>query len=111
MQRVLLRTGQPPGMTDQRPAQLMQPGEGQLHLGLHTHRSGHPAPPGPADQVIQQRRLAHAWLTPDNQGLSFTCPHVNHEPVQDSTFTAPVDQSWHADLRACLVNGDSGGLG
>jgi hypothetical protein len=38
----------------------MQPGEGQLHLRLHTRHTDHPAAGRPPGQVIQQRGLVRA---------------------------------------------------
>ena len=43
-QRLVLRHRQALGAIQQRGAQLVQPGEGQLHLRLHAGRAGHPAP-------------------------------------------------------------------
>jgi hypothetical protein len=81
----------------------MQPSEGQLHLRLHTGHPDRPAPHGPPGQVIKQKRLAHTRLAAHHQGLSLTRPHASHEPVQDGTFSLPVNQSWPAAVasRGC----------
>ena len=75
-QRIALRTGQVPGVIQHRPAQLMQPGEGQLHLRLHARRARHPAPllGGLSGQVVEQDGLAHARLTADHQGAGSRPP-------------------------------------
>jgi hypothetical protein len=75
-------------MIQHRRAQLMQPREGQLHLGLHscsTHYSASRTR-GPLGQVVKQRGLAYAGLTAHDQGLALTGPHASNEPVKHATF-------------------------
>ena len=63
-QRVVLQCRQPSGAAQHRPAQLVQPGKGQLHLPLHARCARHPAPRigGLPGQVVQQHGLAHARI-------------------------------------------------
>ena len=91
-QRLLLRHRQMLGAIQQRRAQLVQPGEGQLHLRLHAGRAGHPAPRRAPGQVLQQDGLAHARLPAHYQGPALTTPHAVHEPVQDPALGVPVGQ-------------------
>ena len=80
------------GAIQQRRAQLVQTGEGQLHRRLHAGRAGHPAPRRAPGQVLQQDGLAHARLPADYQGPALTAPHAVHEPVQDPALGVPVGQ-------------------
>ena len=73
-------------------AQLMQPGEGQLHLRLHTGRPRHPAPVRPRSQVLQERALAYPRVTAHHQGTALTSPDSIDEPVKLITFGQPVRQ-------------------
>ena len=59
-QRIALRTRQALETIKHRCQQLMQPGEGELHLRLDTGGARHTAARGVLDHVVQQRRLAHA---------------------------------------------------
>ena len=69
-----------------RRAQLMQPGERQLHLRLHAHRARHPAPVRPVDQVVQQRGLAHARVAAHHQRPALTGPDRLDQPVEHVAF-------------------------
>ncbi len=93
-QRIALRTGQLPGVIQHRPAQLMQPGEGQLHLRLHAHRARHPASflGGLPGQVVEQDGLAHARVTADHQAPALAGPDRIDEPVELAAFAVPVGQ-------------------
>jgi hypothetical protein len=95
-QRVVLRPGQPPGMAQDGATQLMQPGEGQLHLRLHARRVRHPAPLGLVDQVAQQRRLAHARNAAQHQGPALTGTDGSEQPVEHLAFAAAVRQPCRA---------------
>jgi len=52
---------------EQRPAQLMEAGERQLHVRLDSHRPDDVRIRRRRDQVLQQRRLADPGLTPQHQ--------------------------------------------
>ena len=57
-QRGALHVGQLAGAVEERPQQLMQPGEGQLGLGLDAGAGEHPHAVRPRQRVLQQRGLA-----------------------------------------------------
>ncbi len=91
-QRITLRHRQPPQPIQHRRAQLMQPGERQLHLRLDTRGGRHPAARRPPGQVLQQRRLARTRLAPHHQRPALTRPHSPQQPVQHLTFAAAAQQ-------------------
>ena len=66
-QRSALRSRETLEATQHRRAQLVQPGERELHLRLDPGGARHPAARGVLDQVVQQRRLAHARLAAHHQ--------------------------------------------
>ena len=59
-----LRLGQRPEPAEHRRTQLMQPGEGQLHLRLDADHAGHRETGRFGDQMSQQFRLADPRLSP-----------------------------------------------
>jgi hypothetical protein len=77
-------------MIQHRSAQLVQPGEGQVHFGLHPCCPRYQAPRGPLGQVLKQHGLARAGLTAHHQGLPLAGPHASDEPVKYATFAVPV---------------------
>jgi hypothetical protein len=91
-QRSLLRTRETLEAVQHRRAQLVHPGEGELHLRLDTHSTRHPAARGVLHQVVQQRRLAHARVTAHHQGPALTGANRVEEPVQHVAFAAPTRQ-------------------
>ena len=91
-QRVPLRLGQAIEPAQHRPTQLVQPGEGQLHLGLHARRALQPASGRPLGDVLQQRRLAHPRLSVDDQRPALARPDGLQQPVEVSTLGAAAQQ-------------------
>ena len=91
-QGIALRHRDPVEVVRHRRAQLMEPGEGQGHLGLHARRARHPAPGGrgPRGQVVQQRGLAHARVTADHQGAAPAALDRLDEPVEGGAFGVPA---------------------
>jgi hypothetical protein len=81
-QRITLRNRQMLGAVQHRRQQLVQPGERQLHLRLHTHRARHPAPLCAPGQVVQQCGLAHSRLAVQYQHPAFARPDRFDEPVE-----------------------------
>jgi hypothetical protein len=80
-ERLALRTGQALDPVQERCAQLMQPSERELHLGLDARRP-RPATSGRAlKQVLKQRGLAGSGLTAQDQHLTLPRLHVRHQPV------------------------------
>ncbi len=94
-QRLQLRTRQHAQPVQQRRAQLMQPGERQLHLRLHARHPQHPAPGRLPGQVLQQRRLAHPRLAVHHQHPALTGTHRLDQPVQHAALGTPVRQPAH----------------
>ena len=81
-------------VTQHRRAQLMKPGERQLHLRLHAHRARHPAPrirrlPG---QVLQQHGLPHARITAHHQHPALAVPDGLNQPVKHAALAMPAGQ-------------------
>jgi hypothetical protein len=71
-------------------AQLVQPGEGQLHLRLHARRPDQAAPGRPLARVVKQHSLAYTRLTVHHQRPALTRPHSIDELLQQAAFGAPV---------------------
>jgi hypothetical protein len=76
IQGVPLRLGEPVELVEQRRAELMDPGERQLHLRLHTRNLRHTGSRGLTSGVPQQRRLSDARLASDDQDGALTPAHV-----------------------------------
>jgi hypothetical protein len=74
-QRGALRSRESVEAIQHRRAQLMYPGEGELHLRLDTDGARHPAAGRVFGHVVQQRRLAYALLATDHQGPAL--PRMN----------------------------------
>ena len=76
---------------EQRRAELMQPGEGQLHLGLDAGDPGDVESGCPFRGMLHQHRLAHARLAADHEHAAVARACVVEEPVQRLTLagTAP----------------------
>ena len=75
---------------EHRRQQLMQPGEGQLHLRLDTDGTRHPKARRLLDQVLEQRRLAHARLAAHHQGPALARADRFDEVVEHLAFAAPA---------------------
>jgi hypothetical protein len=87
-----LRLGQRPEPAEHRRAQLVQPGEGELHLRLDAGHPGHPETGCLGDQVAQQFRLADPWLSPHDQDGTPAAAHVHDETSQDFQLAGPAEQ-------------------
>ena len=92
IQRVLLGLRQRVELVEQRRAELMDPGEGQLHLRLHARDLRHTEPRGPTNDVPQQGRLSDACLASYGQDGALTPAYVVQEPVEHFAFAGPVEQ-------------------
>jgi hypothetical protein len=68
----------------------MQPGERELHLRLDTRGTHHTASRRLLDQVVQQRRLAHARLAAYHQCPALTPANSFDEPVEHVALAAPA---------------------
>ena len=82
VQRVLLRLGQRIEPVEQRCAELMDPGERQLHLGFHACDLGHTESRRMTRHVPEQRRLADAGLAPDDQNRALTLSRLCEQSVE-----------------------------
>jgi hypothetical protein len=91
-----LRTARP---TKKRSGAGPGPGERQLHLRLHTRSTGHTAARRLLDQVVQQRRLAHARLAAHHQRPALTRANSFDQPVEHVPFAAPA-------LEPCRASSD-----
>jgi hypothetical protein len=91
-QRLVLRKREPLEATQHRRQQLVHPGVGELHLRLDPHSTRHPAARRLLDQVVQQRRLAHARLPVHHQRPTRAPTHRVHELVEHAAFAAPAPQ-------------------
>ena len=91
-QRVALRAGQVIQMVQHRRAQLVQPGERQLHLRLHARRPRDPGIRRALRQELQQRRLADPRLAPHHQHSAAARPRIGHEPIQHLALMPPAPQ-------------------
>jgi hypothetical protein len=75
-----------------RPAQLVQAGEGQLHLRLRARRAHHLAAGGLGIQVRQQRRLADARLAPHHEHPALAPAHRVEQAIQHDALIASAEQ-------------------
>src|SRR5437016_12304966 len=74
----------------------MQPGVGKLHLRLHAGGPHHSKPRRLLDEVLQKRRLAHAWLATQTERPAFARAEGLAEAFEDIAFAAPACQRSHA---------------
>ena len=91
-QRPTLRPGQPVGPVQHRPAELVQPGECELHLRLDTHYPCHPEPAAARllDHVLEQGRLAHTRFAAQDQRATLARPNGFQQPIERVAFAVPV---------------------
>ena len=89
---VSLGLGQRVKSAEHRSAQLVQPGEGKLHLRFDPGSADHPKAGRLPDQVSQQRRLADSRFSPHHQDGTLTASHVHDELVQDLQLSGPAEQ-------------------
>ena len=97
-QRIALRHRETLETIEHRRQQLMQPGEGQLHLRLDAGGAYHTAAGRLLDEVVQQRRLAHARLAPQHQGPALARADRFDEPVEHVALAAPAPELTGASL-------------
>jgi hypothetical protein len=92
LQRLPLRCRESLQAIQQRRAQLVHRGEGQLHLRLDTGHAGYLAVSRPRGEVLQQRRLTRTRLAVHDQRPAFTGANSVQELVQDTTLGTAVGQ-------------------
>ena len=73
-------------------AQLVETGEGQFHLRLHSCSPRHATSRGALDQVLQQGRLAHARLAADRQRSALPRSNRLEQSLERLTLGLPASQ-------------------
>jgi hypothetical protein len=71
-----LRLGKGTELAKHRPAELMQPGERQLHLGFDAGDVGDAKPGSPASGVAKKGSLSDTGLTTDDEDRALPPTHV-----------------------------------
>ena len=89
LQRATLRPRQPIEPIEQRRAQQMDAGVGQLHFRLHAFRPNDRHARRQPDQILEQRRLADPRIPPQHQRPGLSPPNVADQPVQPSALLGP----------------------
>jgi hypothetical protein len=88
----VLRAWQMLEVSEHRRAQLMEPGERKLHLGLDARHSHDPISRRAFPQVAEQRGLADPRLAPHDQHLALTRLHTRQQPIQRLALAGTADQ-------------------
>lgn len=78
---------------EHRRAQLVQSGEGELHLGLDAPDLGDEASRGPLARVVQQGRLSHPGLAAQDQHRTSAGSDPLHQAIQCLALAVPTAQS------------------
>ena len=91
-QRITLRNRQTIDVIQHRRAQLLQPGERQLHLRLDTRSTRDTAARRSPGRILQQRRLTYARLTAHHQRPALTSADSTDQPVKYVALAAPARQ-------------------
>jgi hypothetical protein len=99
-------------MIHERRAQLVQPGERELNLGLDARRPRDGARRGAAYQVLEERGLPDSGLATQHQRPAWAGTHARDEVVARRAFAAPAKKrcrchGWR--LRAGWGDGNQGG--
>ena len=81
--------------------ELLQPGQGQLHLRLDSTRPRYPAPVRAVHNVIQQNRLPHPGLAPHHQHRAPARPNALDHSVERDAFGAAASQPRRSARQAC----------
>ena len=92
-ERIALRTRQTLEPIQKRRAELLQPGERELHLGLDARRSRDATLRRPLHQVVQQGGLADPRLAAHDQHLAPPRPHALQQPLDRLALVTPTAQS------------------
>jgi hypothetical protein len=64
----------------------MQPGERRLHLGLEARGTREATASGPLGQVVEERRLADAWVPAEDEGLTLPRLCSREQPIEGCAF-------------------------
>jgi hypothetical protein len=76
---------------EHRPTELMQAGEGELHIRLDTGRPCWPEIGRAAQDVIQPGALTDTRVDADNQHAPLARPNVGAQSIDQPTLTVPVE--------------------
>ncbi len=91
-QGVALRARQHRETVEQGRAQRVQPGEGELHLGLDARRPGDPASICGGRQVPQEGGLADARLAAEDQHMTPACADARDKSIEHVALADAVEQ-------------------
>ena len=91
-QRAPLGCGEGPEPAEHRNAQLVQAGEGELHLRFHPDRAGHREIRRLAGQVAQQRRLADPRFAPHHEDGALAAARAREQLAQGLLLAQPAEQ-------------------
>ncbi len=91
-ERVALGVGQRAEAIEHRPAQLMQPGEGELHLGVDADGAGDAQVGCRPGHVLEQRGLPHARLAAEHEHAALTGAHAVEQGVEGRALAATTAQ-------------------
>jgi len=94
-QRGALRCRERPEPAEAGPEKLVQGREAELHLGLNAVDPDGLQIRGRSLDVIQQCRLAHAWLAPQHEDAAQPLAGVVKDLVEPAAFRATSEQVLH----------------
>ena len=89
---VTLGRGEPVEVVEHRRAQLVEPGERQLHLRLDACRPGDATRRRARRQHVEQRRLADPGLAPQHQDAALPADDRRDEAAQDVALALAAQQ-------------------
>jgi hypothetical protein len=89
-QRLALGNREHVEVIEHRRAQLMHPGERQLHLRLDTSGTRHQAARRMIGEVVQQRRLTHTRFAAHHLRPALTRADSLDQPVEHLAFASPA---------------------
>ena len=91
-ERILLGLRQAVQKVEERRAQLLSRGEGDLHLRVDADGPGEPERAGGLDRVLEQGGLADARFAMEHQHPPASAADAGQQPVQRLAFTPPTEQ-------------------
>ena len=71
-------------------AELVEPGERQLHLGLDAGGTDNAAPSSVGEDVVEQSGLAHTSLAPDHHDAARPRSRTLDEPIECFGLSASI---------------------
>jgi hypothetical protein len=87
-----LRRGERADPVEHRRAQLMDPGERELHLRLHARDLREPEARDLTGGVLHQRRLADARFAADDEDGALPAPRRGEQPVEPLALAGPAEE-------------------